>query len=263
MLELCTLFSGSSGNCVYVSDGETRLLVDCGVSGKRIESGLRRIGVEPGAVNGVLLTHEHSDHIASVGILHRRYGWNIYANRLTWQAAEPAVGRCDPSCLHFFCGDFQIGQVDIAPFAIPHDAASPVGYRFCRGGACVTVATDLGVITPEVEQQLMGSDVVLLEANHDEEMLRAGPYPYPLKRRILSNTGHLSNENAGRLCARLAREGTREFLLGHLSAHNNLPELAYQTVASVLQEHRLLEQVRIQIAPRDSVSYCYRVGEVS
>ena len=261
MLEFCTLYSGSSGNCVYVSDGETRLLVDCGVSGKRIEAGLRSIGVAPETVKGVLLTHEHSDHIASVGVLHRRYGWNLFANQPTWQAAEPIVGRCNASLLHFFCGKFSIGGIRVTPFAIPHDAAAPVGYRFDREGASVTVATDLGAVTPELERQLLGSDVVLLEANHDEEMLKAGPYPYLLKRRILGNMGHLSNENAGRLCARLAREGTKEFLLGHLSIHNNLPELAYQTVTSVLREDHLLDKVRVQIAPREGQSLFYRVGK--
>ncbi|MBE7042836.1 MAG: MBL fold metallo-hydrolase [Ruminococcaceae bacterium] len=257
---MCTLFSGSSGNCVYVSDGETRLLVDCGVSGKRIESGLKSIGVDPKQINGVLLTHEHSDHVASVGILHRRYGWNLYANSLTWNAAKSVVGKIDASCLHFFCEPFQIGKIGINPFSIPHDAADPVGYRFQKEGACVTVATDLGVITPQVEENLTGSDVVLLEANHDEEMLRMGPYPYPLKRRILSNSGHLSNENAGKLCVRLAKSGTKEFLLGHLSIHNNIPELAYQTVVSVLQEHAMLEQVKIAVAPREGASFRYTVG---
>lgn len=260
MLELCTLFSGSSGNCVYVSDGETRLLIDCGVSGKRIESGLESIGVDPEDIHGVLLTHEHSDHIASVGILHRRYGWNIYANSLTWEAAKSVVGKVEESCLHFFCSPFCIGEIGVSPFSIPHDAADPVGYRFSKGDSCVTVATDIGMITPEIEQKLTGSDVILLEANHDEEMLRMGPYPYPLKRRILSDAGHLSNENAGKLCVRLAKSGTRKVLLGHLSKQNNLPELAYQTVVSVLEEHAVSEQVKISVAPRESASCCYRVG---
>ncbi len=260
MLEMCTLFSGSSGNCVYVSDGETRLLVDCGVSGKRIESGLKNIGVEPGEIHGVLLTHEHSDHIASVGILHRRYGWNLYANNLTWEAAESVVGKIDPSCLHFFCGPFRIGGIEVNPFSIPHDAADPVGYRFSKEGSCVTVATDLGMITPDVEENLLGSEAILLEANHDVEMLKMGPYPYPLKRRILSDSGHLSNENAGKLCVHLAKNGTKNILLGHLSKHNNLPELAYQTVVSVLQEHAMLHQVNIEVAPRDCVSCRVRVG---
>lgn len=260
MLELCTLFSSSSGNCVYVSDGETRLLVDCGVSGKRIESGLKGIGVKPEEIHGVLLTHEHSDHITSVGILHRRYGWNIYANNLTWKAAESVVGKIDSSCLHFFCNPFQIGGIEVSPFSIPHDAADPVGYRFSKGDSCVTVATDLGIITPEVEENLKGSDVVLLEANHDEEMLKMGPYPYSLKRRILHHLGHLSNENAGKLCVRLAKSGTKEILLGHLSKQNNIPELAYQTVVSYLQEHAMLGQVKIEVAPCEGISRRYRVG---
>ena len=261
MLELCTLYSGSSGNCVYISNGETRLLVDCGVSGKRIEAGLCSIGVGPDTIDGVLITHEHSDHIASVGILHRRYGWNIFVNQPTWKAAEPAIGKYNPDLLHFFEGDFSVGNIAVTPFPIPYDAAAPVGYRFSCHKASVTVATDLGVITPRLEQQLAGSDLVLLEANHDEEMLKAGPYPYPLKRRILGNQGHLSNENAGKLCARLAKEGTKEFLLGHLSIQNNIPEMAYQTVAAVLRECHLLEQVQIRVAPREGKSFFYRVGE--
>lgn len=261
MLELCTLFSGSSGNCVYVSDGKTRLLVDCGVSGKKIETGLQEIGVNPREIDGVLMTHEHSDHIASVGILHRRYHWDIYANSLTWEAAESVVGKVDPSCLHFFCNSFQVGEICVTPFSIPHDAADPVGYCFQKGTSRVTVATDLGIITPELQCCLMGSDVILLEANHDEEMLKMGPYPYSLKRRILGNSGHLSNENAGNLCACLAKSGTKEILLGHLSIHNNIPELAYQTVLSVLQEHGLPEEVTVRVAPREGASFRYVVGE--
>lgn len=261
MLELITLYSGSSGNCVYVSDGTTRLLIDCGVSGKRIEMGLNSIGVAPETVHGVLLTHEHSDHIASVGILHRRYGWQLYANRPTWQAAESVVGKYRPDCVHFFCGDFSIGDILVTPFAIPHDAAAPVGYRFSQGAGAVSVATDIGKLTGELAEHLSGSDCVLLEANHDEEMLKAGPYPYPLKRRILGERGHLSNENAGRLCAYLAKTGTKHILLGHLSVHNNMPELAYQTVLSAMQEQGVTDRATLQVAPRERCSISCRTED--
>lgn len=260
MLELCTLFSGSDGNCAYISDGETRLLVDCGVSGKKIENGLKQIGVRPDQINGVLVTHEHNDHIASVGILHRRFGWKLYANEGTWRAAESAVGAVDDSCLYLFDQPFQIGQIRIVPFSVPHDAADPVGFRFFQQNSSVTVATDLGIVTPEVEQNLLGSDVVLLESNHDEEMLKMGPYPYSLKRRILGDSGHLSNENAGKLCVRLAEHGTKKFLLGHLSHRNNIPELAYQTVVSVFRECAVPGQVDIRVAPRDRNSVRYTAG---
>lgn len=252
MLSLCTLFSGSSGNCVLISDGHTNLLVDCGVSGKRITAALEQLGVDPRSLDAVLVTHEHSDHTNSVGIMHRRFGIDIYANELTWRAVELVAGRYDERALHLFTGRFCIGDIEVQPFAIPHDAAQPVGYSFYAENKKITIATDIGHVSEELYDQIAGSDIALIEANHDVEMLKMGPYPYPLKRRILSDRGHLSNESAGELCARLAKGGTRKLLLGHLSQQNNLPEIAYQTVKNHLEQARaeLGGDVSLEVAPR-------------
>lgn len=235
MLKLRPLFSGSTGNCTLIEGGQTRLLVDCGISGKRIEQALAAIDVDPTSITALLLTHEHSDHIQSVGVLHRRYGFPVYINRATWQAVQPTIGRYQEDAISLFDASFCVQDVEVQPFSIPHDAADPVGYTFFYQGQKGSIATDIGVASEELIAQLAGSETVLLEANHDVEMLKAGPYPYSLKQRILSNRGHLSNDSAAQICCRLVKANTRHIILGHLSRYNNLPALAYQTVCTELQ----------------------------
>lgn len=252
MLRLCSLYSGSSGNCIFVEDGQTRLLVDCGVSGKKIEQALSSQGIDLKSINAVLVTHEHSDHVQSVGIIHRKSGADIYANEGTFRAFEGSIGRYDEASVKIFDGKFNIGDIEITPFSIPHDAADPVGYTFSDGIKKLSVCTDIGYVTEEVSKNVMGSDVILLEANHDVEMLKSGPYPYPLKKRILSDKGHLSNENAGVLCRELIEHGSKDIILGHLSMHNNHPDLAYVTVKSVLEEGGIkVSDCRLSVASRE------------
>lgn len=254
MLRLCPLYSGSSGNCIFVENGQTRLLVDCGVSGKKIEQALLAHGIAPDSINAVLVTHEHSDHIKSVGIIHRKTGAEIYANLGTFEAFEGSIGKYDESAVHIFEGTFSVGDIEVKPFSVPHDAADPVGYVFSDGVRKASVCTDIGHVTEEISKKVFGSDVVLLEANHDVEMLKAGPYPYSLKERILSNRGHLSNENAGVMCKKLIEHGTKDIILGHLSMQNNNPDLAYLTVKSVLEEGGItLADCRLSVAPREEV----------
>jgi len=237
MLRLHSLHSGSGGNCIYISNANTRILVDCGVSGSRAAEGLMGIDVEPRTIDSILITHEHIDHISGVGVMHRRYRIGICSNEPTWEYSKKVIGRYDESLLKIFSGKFCVGDVEVTPFPIPHDAAMPVGYSFYDGENRVSIATDIGHINEDIMENILNSDIVMLEANHDVEMLKSGPYPYYLKRRILGETGHLSNDGAGEACVRLVKGGAAKVILGHLSQQNNMPEIAYQTVCNSLTQN--------------------------
>jgi phosphoribosyl 1,2-cyclic phosphodiesterase len=241
MIKFCSLFSGSSGNSVFIRSGDTRVLIDAGLSAKRIIEALVSIGEKPSELSAVLVTHEHSDHIRGVGILSRKYNIPIFANMNTWQAMEQFIGPVNASNkMYFNTGlEFLLGDIAVKPFPIPHDASEPVGYSFYAEGKKITLATDIGHINLELLGCLEDSDLLMLESNHDVEMLRIGPYPWHLKKRIAGDRGHLSNEMAGKVIAYMAEKGTRRFLLGHLSKENNFPELAYQTVCNALYEKRI------------------------
>ncbi|NTV90914.1 MAG: MBL fold metallo-hydrolase [Clostridiales bacterium] len=236
MIKFCSLFSGSSGNSIFFSDGETRLLLDAGLSAKKIIQALCSIGEDPSDLSAVLISHEHSDHIRGAGIISRKFGIPIYANEGTWGAMSHALGKIEEhNRICFRTGEtFYIGKVTVRPFGIPHDASEPVGYSFHAEDKKVTVATDIGHINQQLLENMEDSDLLLLESNHDPEMLKVGPYPFHLKCRIAGDHGHLSNEAAGEVIAHMADRGTKLFLLGHLSRENNFPELAYQTVCNAL-----------------------------
>lgn len=212
----------------------THLLVDAGVSGKRTESGLKQLGLTGRDIDGILVTHEHSDHISGLGALVRKYGIPIYATAGTIQAMKSCtqLGRVEEELFHPVQEDRKlvIKDLTINPMRISHDAAQPVGYRISYGSKRVAVCTDLGVYNDYTVECLKGMDALLLEANHDVNMLQVGPYPYYLKQRILGERGHLSNENSGRLLCRILHDGLKAVLLGHLSKENNLPELAFESV---------------------------------
>ncbi len=235
-MRLCSIASGSSGNCIYAGSDKTSLLVDAGISGKRIEQGLHTAGMTGKDMDGVLVTHEHSDHIKGLGVLARKHGIPIYATRETYQEilACPSIGKIPEGLYHEVRPDqpFAIGDLEIEPFSISHDAANPVGYRINHQGHSAAVATDLGVYDTYIVNHLQNLDVLLLEANHDVHMLEVGVYPYYLKQRILSNRGHLSNEMAGQLLCQVLHDGMKRILLGHLSKENNYPALAYETVCA-------------------------------
>lgn len=199
-MEFCTLFSGSSGNSIYVGTDKTKLLVDAGLSGKKIQEGLKEIGINPTDINGILITHEHDDHIKGAGILSRRFDIPIYANEDTWSAIHEKVGEIKSQNIKVFdnYATFEIGDVTVIPFKTPHDAISPCGYSFVFKNKKISIATDIGHTSLEVKDNIKDSDLILLESNHDVEMLKVGPYPYHLKRRVLSEIGHLSNEDCGR-----------------------------------------------------------------
>lgn len=233
-MRLCSIASGSSGNCIYVGSEATHLLVDAGISGKRIESGLNELDLTGRDIDGILVTHEHADHISGLGVLARKYGIPIYGTRGTLNALRncKSLGAVDEELFHEIKEDerFTLKDLHVNPMRISHDAAQPCGYRFSYGSTRVAVCTDLGTYNDYTVECLKDMDALLIEANHDVNMLQVGPYPYHLKQRILGDRGHLSNENSGRLLCRILHDNLKHILLGHLSNENNIPELAYEAV---------------------------------
>ena len=233
-MRFCAIASGSSGNCVYVGSDTTHLLVDVGISGKRVDSALNSLDIAGKDLSGILITHEHADHIAGLGVLARKHGLPIYATPRTLEAIsrDKSLGKIDQGLFEEVHADvpFAIGDMKINPMHISHDAADPVGYRISCGNKKVAVCTDLGTYNDYTVGCLQGMDALLLEANHDIRMLQTGPYPYYLKQRILGDRGHLSNENSGKLLCRILHDGIKQIILGHLSHENNLPDLAYEAV---------------------------------
>lgn len=267
MLELCSIASGSSGNCICVGSEDCHVLVDAGISGKKIENGLNAIGLTARELQGILITHEHIDHVAGLGVMARRYGLPMYATQGTIDAIcqMSSVGRIEPELFHPISSeeDFTIGDLEIHPIPISHDAADPVAYRMSCGGKRLAVATDMGTYNEELVGELSYLDLLLLEANHDINMLETGPYPYPLKQRILGDRGHLSNERSGQLLSSLLHDHFGAVMLGHLSRENNYAELAYETVRLEVAEGEnpyRADDFPVYVAPRDTVSPVLRVS---
>lgn len=242
------LFSGSSGNAIYVATQKTAVLVDAGLSGRTVEGALTAWGIDPSGLSAILVTHEHSDHIKGVGVLSRRYGIPVYASEGTWTAMEDKVGVESRNVCVFSDGGFYLRDLAVEAFPIPHDAAAPCGYVIGSGRKRVAVATDMGHISKTVCAALSGCQLVLLESNHDPEMLKYSRYPAQLKRRIAGKLGHLSNDDAARMAVQLACRGTQTIVLGHLSAENNREELAFSTVRRALTEAGVVPGGDISIA---------------
>lgn len=233
-MRFLSIASGSSGNCIYVGAENTHILVDAGISGKRVEAGLNKNDITTKDVNGILITHEHSDHISGLGVLARKCHIPIYATKetLTEIRNTASLGKIEDELYQEITPDqdFQIQDIRIHPFSISHDAVNPVGYRFFHKNCSVAVATDMGKYNNYTVENLKGLDAILLEANHDIRMLETGSYPYLLKQRILGDYGHLSNECSGKLLNEVIHDGMKQIILGHLSRENNYEELAYETV---------------------------------
>lgn len=238
-LQFSILASGSSGNALVVRNNEATLLVDAGLSAKKLSALMEARGVEAEKLDGILVTHEHADHIRGLGVMSRKYSLPIYANHRTWSAMRDQIGDVEEDKIRTFeTGErLDFGKLQVDSYAISHDAAEPVGYVFHYEGHKLSLATDLGYVSPKVKEAIADSDVLILESNHDVDMLRVGRYPWNIKRRILSDTGHLSNEAAGEALCELATERTRRVYLAHLSRDHNLMDLARLTVNNVLQEH--------------------------
>ena len=254
MLTVHTLASGSEGNCLLLSGGGVHLLVDAGISARRITASLRELGLSPQDVTAVLLTHEHTDHTAGLATLTKQYRLPLYASDGT--AAALAL-RCPAlrDVLHPIPRQyvFSLGDVDITVFPTSHDAAGGVDYRFDRLGASVGVLTDTGCVTSEAEAALRGVRLLVLESNHDADWLMSGPYPYYLKQRIAGRLGHLSNDDAAAFAHRLAEQGTCRFVLAHLSRENNTPARALQVMETALTGLHAV----VEVAPRSELSTCY------
>ena len=260
-MRLCSIASGSSGNCIYVGNDDTHLLVDTGISKKRIDEGLAEIGIKGEELDGILITHEHSDHIQGLGVFSRKYQVPIYATRGTLEGIRSykSLGSLPDGLLHEVetDTDFMLGDIEVHPFRISHDAKEPCGYRMNHGGKSVAVATDLGIYDEYTVENLKNLNAVLLEANHDIHMLEVGPYPYPLKRRVMGEKGHLSNELSGRLLCDILHDNLQYVILGHLSKENNYAELAYETVkleVTLGDNPYKGEEIPISVAKRDSIS---------
>ena len=260
-MRLVSIASGSSGNCIYIGTDNTHILVDVGISNKRIEQGLNEIGITGSELDGVVITHEHSDHVKGLGVLARKHGIPIYGTKETWKEIETMkyLGEYPKELFSPILPDteFSIGDMKIEPFRIDHDAANPVAYRISNTYKSVAVVTDLGHFDQYIIEHLQRLDALLLESNHDVRMLETGPYPYYLKQRILSDYGHLSNDNAGKLLNYILHDKMKYILLGHLSKENNYEKLAYETVKLEIDQGDHKYQSKdfcISVAKRDMMS---------
>ena len=232
-LAICMLASGSKGNATYISDGDTSILIDAGLSGVELQRRLIYRDLVPEQLDAIIVTHEHSDHTQGVGVLSRRYKLPVYISQKTHQAS-PRLGSLHET-KSFECGQtFHISNLSIHPFSISHDAEDPVGFTIGRNGTTIAIATDLGIATSLVKEHLKHCALLILEANHDPQMLETGPYPWPLKQRIKSRTGHLSNTSSKILLEELQHENLQHVILAHLSETNNTPRIAFDEVAKAL-----------------------------
>ena len=261
-----TIASGSSGNCLFAGNRDTQIIIDAGISCKRIATGIKQFGGDPAALKGLLITHEHSDHINGIGVFLRKYKIPVYATEKTLYAIlDKTSGEIDTDLFYVIDPDrpFKLGSIEICPFRISHDAADPVSYTLTDDDTKIGTATDLGVYTDYTVDHLKDSDILYIEANHDIAMLQVGSYPYHLKQRILSDRGHLCNEVSGRLIGRLLNDKTKNVVLGHLSQENNFPQLALKTVELEAGRKADLKNMNISItvAPRTEASDLFNKAE--
>ena len=235
---ICPVASGSKGNSYLITNGKTNILLDLGISLKSLKAGLLAFGKSPEDLSAIVVTHEHSDHIKGIGTAVRRLNIPVFATIETWRAMYHSITPVPDEIIRVIekKKTFYIGDIKVCAFPINHDAADPVGYSFFFGGKKISAATDTGIIDEELLEALSGSGIALIEANHDKHMLMMGKYPISLKQRISGNLGHLSNEDAAALSVLLAKTGTKNLLLGHLSEENNYPDVAFLTVKNALEE---------------------------
>ncbi|MGM8366771.1 MBL fold metallo-hydrolase [Virgibacillus sp. W0181] len=237
-LRFSVLASGSTGNAFYIESGKERILVDAGLSGKQIDRLFSEIEVDPTQLTSILVTHEHSDHIKGLGIIARKYDLPIYANEKTWQAMEHSIGKI-PLDQKFVFGmgeTHTFGDIDVESFGVSHDAVEPMFFTFHHGGKKVALVTDLGYVSERIKKTIEGADAYIFEANHDVGMLQMGRYPWNVKRRILGDSGHVSNEDSGLALSDVISNRTKRIYLAHLSRDNNMKDLARMSVDSVLKE---------------------------
>ncbi|ALC88540.1 metallohydrolase [Bacillus sp. FJAT-18017] len=241
-LQFSVLASGSTGNAIYVESGDHSFLVDAGLSGKQMEGLFQKIGRNMGSLSGILVTHEHSDHIKGLGVAARKYKLPIYANEKTWKAMDGLIGEV-PTEQKFVFGMETVksfGGLDIESFGVSHDAAEPMFYVFHSEGKKLVLITDTGYVSDRMKGTISNADAYVFESNHDVQMLRMGRYPWNVKRRILSDVGHVSNEDAAIAMSEVAGDNTKRIYLAHLSLDNNIKDLARMAVAQTLETRGIL-----------------------
>ena len=253
MLKFCSLYSGSSGNSLFVQSNNTKILIDCGTSAKKIETALDNIDIDITDIDAILVTHEHSDHIQGLGTISKKHNIPVFANCETWEAMENQRNKMESNNIKTFENntEFHIGNLQIVPFSTPHDAVNPCGFSICSGTKKISIATDLGHIDENIFSNIKDSKFMLLEANYEPEILKVSNYPYSLKQRIAGPHGHLSNIEAGQTISNLFGKELKEVKLGHLSKENNFPEMAYKTVTEELIHNNIdTNDIRISVASR-------------
>jgi phosphoribosyl 1,2-cyclic phosphodiesterase len=254
MFNFCSLYSGSSGNSLLVETENTKLLIDAGVSSKKIETALNNLNIDPSSINGILITHEHSDHVQGLGTFAKKFDLSVFVNQKTLDAMPKQKEKIPEKNIKKFTIEekFEIGDMKIKPFAIPHDAANPCGFNVFKDNKKISIATDIGHMTNGILKNLEDSIFVLLESNYDPEVLKFSRYPYPLKSRIAGPNGHLSNELAGKTISHLLGSGLEQAMLGHLSKESNFPELAYKTVVDeIISSNYSENSLKLSVASRD------------
>jgi phosphoribosyl 1,2-cyclic phosphodiesterase len=255
-MQVCILASGSAGNAIYIQKGATRILVDAGLPGREIDKRLQSIGVDVGKLMGIVVSHEHGDHSAGVGVLARKVRCPVWLTRGTFEASRRKFkGR---ERVMFFDNDenFSIGDLSFQPFAISHDAQDPVNFIVDDGTSKLGVATDMGVVSQLAYERLSKSDMVILESNYDREMLMTGSYPWSVKQRIMGTRGHLDNSDASETLGRLIDAGLEQVVLAHLSEENNSPELAVAASEAVI-ESRGLRRYQLSVAEQNRPTPTY------
>ncbi|PXW83620.1 phosphoribosyl 1,2-cyclic phosphodiesterase [Pseudogracilibacillus auburnensis] len=237
-MRFSVLASGSTGNAFYLETNKTRLLVDAGLSGKQLDRLFGEIHVDPSKLSGILVTHEHSDHIKGLGIIARKYNLPIYANEKTWHAMDKNIGELSlDQKFHFDTNSIKtFGDIDVESFSVSHDAVDPMFFTFHHRNKKVALVTDLGYVSEKIKKTIEGANAYIFEANHDVSMLQMGRYPWNVKRRILGDSGHVSNEDCGLALSEIISNKTERVYLAHLSKDNNMKELARMSVDHVLRE---------------------------
>ena len=257
-LEVCILGSGSSGNSIYIASEKTRVLIDAGLSARQIALRLEQIGVVPESINGICVSHEHGDHTAGLRVLQRRHGLPVFVNGGTFNGLQRQPKAHEIETKIFQTGSpFRIDDIVLEPFSVPHDAYEPVGFRLTTCSTSVGVVTDLGMSTALIREKLKGCQAIIVESNHDEDLLREAPRPWPLKQRIRSRQGHLSNIDAARLITDCASDVLEHAFLAHLSSDCNTPDIALQTVTSQLRLDEL-GHIRLEVSLAAEISTTWR-----
>lgn len=257
MFNFCSLFSGSSGNSLFVQSNNTKILIDAGESAKKIVESLDGLNINISDIDAIIVTHEHSDHVKGLGTISKKYNIPVYANTETWDAMPLQNAKILDSNKKIFKNDFlfEINDLKIFPFSTPHDAANSCGFNIIHNDNKISIATDLGHIDTSIMKRLEYSSFILLESNYEDDILKCSSYPYMLKKRILGPNGHLSNASAGEAICHLVKSGLNNIMLGHLSKENNFPELAYKTVVEQLMNHNFDENsIKLSVAKRFSNS---------